>query len=365
MKKRNILSFGFVLFFIVVGYGQTIVKLQEKFDHVILLEKIGRGVCEVKGNLLKTQGAYVLFGENNWKNYEITFRARTPKNESQVQIWSGFRAANRNDRYVIGFRGGLQNDIFLARMGYMGADEFLDRKSLNFNPQPGEWYSFKIDVCQNRIRIFINNESIPRIDLVDTNSDIDPAGKVILGGGWLKTEYDDLTIKDLPDNFFSNIPVSEFKQTITDKQKELKSEEERKTYKPIVLSNLNPTRTEIPLDGNWLFLPDYQLSDEQKAVSPETDDQSWHIMNVPDFWNPIRIWLHGETFDGHPKGVSDLYYQKETQRCENYTFDYKKTKMAWYRQWVELPKNIGQKQSELVFDAVSKIAEVWINGQKF
>ena len=51
------------------------------------------------------------------------------------------------------------------------------------------------------------------------------------------------------------------------------------------------------------------------------------------FWNPIRIWLHGETMPsptGHqPKGVSDTYYQQETARCEGYTFDYRKTNAAF------------------------------------
>lgn len=51
-------------------------------------------------------------------------------------------------------------------------------------------------------------------------------------------------------------------------------------------------------------------------------------MSVPNFWNPIRIWLHGETMPSptgaQPKGVSDTYYQQETERCEGYTFDYRK-----------------------------------------
>lgn len=85
------------------------------------------------------------------------------------------------------------------------------------------------------------------------------------------------------------------------------------------------------------------------------------------FWNPIRIWLHGETMPsptGHqPKGVSDTYYQQETARCEGYTFDYRKTNAAWYRQWIELPASVEGKTMTLTFDAVSKIAEIYINGE--
>lgn len=90
-------------------------------------------------------------------------------------------------------------------------------------------------------------------------------------------------------------------------------------------------------------------------------------MQVPNFWNPIRIWLHGETMPTpngpNPKGVSDTYYQQETDRCEGYTFDYRKTGAAWYRQWLELPADIKGKQLTLSFDAVSKMAEVYVNGQ--
>lgn len=47
------------------------------------------------------------------------------------------------------------------------------------------------------------------------------------------------------------------------------------------------------------------------------------------------------------KGVSDTYYQQETDRCENYTFNYRKTGAAWYRQWLELPADVKGKQLTL------------------
>ena len=37
-------------------------------------------------------------------------------------------------------------------------------------------------------------------------------------------------------------------------------------------------------------------------------------------------------------------------------------KYAWYRQWLELPANVEGKNLTLTFDAVSKIAEIYING---
>lgn len=328
------------------------------------LKTIGRGDCHVKNGILSSRESYALFGNPEWKNYSVSFKARAPKGSEQVQIWAGFRAHNRNDRYIVGFKGGLQDDIVLARQGYMGTDEFFAVKPLGFHPVPGEWYKFKIDVVGDRIRVYINNENTPRIDVTDKNSNLAPNGQVSLGGGWLTAEFDELEIKELPENYFQGEKCREYKYAMAPAEKEAKRQKERGRYKAIKVNTLNPGRTEISLDGQWLFMPEYQLKDQAIAVNPAVEDKEWHSMSVPNFWNPIRIWLHGETFgpEHYPKGVSDTYFQQETERCENYTFEYGKTKAAWYRQWVELPESIKGKQVELHFDAVSKVADVFING---
>ena len=323
--------------------------------------KTGRGSCALADGVLKTKDAYTSFGKQEWINYEIRFRARTPLAEKEVQVWAGFREYNRDDRYIIGFRGGMQNNLYLSRLGYMGTDEFLALRPLDFHPEPDAWYNFHIEVCGDRIRVFLNDEALPRIDIKDKNSRLAPSGKVTLGGGWITTEYDDLSITNLAANYLDSVPWLEY-NTGTKNNKEERRGIERSTWHPVVVNKLNATRTTISLDGKWLFEPLYELPGEEKAISPSEDDKDWHCMNVPDFWNPIRIWLHGETFGQHSKGASDAYFLAETRRCEAYTFDYKKTNAAWYRQWIELPDNIEQKDAELVFDAVSKVAEVWING---
>lgn len=320
-----------------------------------------RGLCRLDKGLLVTENAAAEFGDSTWHDYELSFTARNPSTESQVQIWGGFRALNRDDRYVVGLRGGEQNSLYLSRMGYMGTDEFLGLRMLDFKPKTGEWYTIRIAVLGNRIRVFLNDEKLPRIDVLDKNSRLAPAGKVVLGGGWIKTEYRSLSVSKLTGE--PGKPAAEYQSDIS-VNKEKQRSRERDAYKSRQLSKLENGRTTISLNGNWLFMPGYQLSDQEKAVSPKEKDQDWHVMSVPNFWNPIRIWLHGETFGPHAKGTSDTYYQQETSRCETYTFDYKKTSFAWYRQWIELPDNINNKHSELVFDAVSKIAEVWINGVK-
>jgi len=325
-------------------------------------EKIGRGLCKTEKGVLKTRNAYACFGNQNWTDYEIEFIARTPAFEKQVQIWVGFRASNRDDRYMIGLRGGIQNDLYLARLGYMGTDEFLALRHLNFLLQPGKSYYFKIQVVGNRIRIFLNHETLPRIDIVDKYSGMAPAGKITLGGSWIETDFENLSIRSLNENALSDTPVLEYMPLPANKEKERQIE--RAAYKPIRINKIGNSRTNISLNGKWLFEPGYEIKNQADAILTNESDSNWNVLSVPDFWNPNRIWLFGEKYGTASKGTSDSYYQKETDRCAAYTFDYKKTNIGWYRQWIELPGNIKGKHLELSFDAVSKSAEVWINGQK-
>jgi len=337
-------------------------------DGSVKLNVVGRGSCSIAGGVLKSQGSYATFGNPQWKDYEMSFQARAPKDAGQVQIWAGFRTYNRFDRYVVGIKGGLLDDVYLMRTGYMGMDEFMGVRPLGFHPVPGEWYKLRVQVVGNRIRVFVGDSKEPHIDIEDKNAGLVPTGEVSLGGGWIETEFDDLTVTPLAADALDGVKRGEIKFQMSAQQKEAKRAKERAGYAVKKLNALNPTgRTELSLDGEWLFMPEYQLKDKDKAVAADTDDSGWHVMTVPNFWTPIRIWLHGETMPSpggaQHKGVSDTYYQKETDRCENYTFDYRKTGAAWYRQWIELPEGVKGKKIVLDFDAVSKVAEVYVNGQ--
>lgn len=359
--QRATLTLVFIVSTLFLSAQQT--EFKTDFSTTTTLKTIGRGTNKIENGVLKSKDAYVCFGNEAWKNYTIKFKARAPKGAEQVQIWAGFRALNRFDRYIVGIRGGLQNNLYLSRMGYMGTDEFLGLRPLRFEPKVGIWYDVKIEVCGDRIRVFVNNEPKPYIDVVDNNSALAPTGEITLGGSWIETEFDDLTITPLADNYLQNVAVAEFSKTASASDKEKKRVAERATYKPLKVNDFKSGRTEVSLDGQWLFMPEHEMKDAKLASQTASDDKNWHTMNVPDFWNPTRIWLHGETFGEHAKGVSDKYFQQETDRCANYTFDYTATKVAWYRQWIELPADLKSKQLILNFDAVSKIAEVYINGQ--
>ena len=99
----------------------------------------------------------------------------------------------------------------------------------------------------------------------------------------------------MTDDALKNVKIAEYLKKATPTEKENKRRQERADYTPVKLAALTGSRTDITLDGNWLFMPDYQLDNKDKAISPKTDDQDWHIMSVPNFWTPIRIWLHSET----------------------------------------------------------------------
>lgn len=361
---------GYYILIIFFAFVQSTVYAQSEFKFatdfskdIPEFEKINRGTAVVENGVFKTKEAYATFGENSWQDYEVSFKARTSENEKEVQIWSGFRASTRNDRYILGLRGGIQNDLYLARLGYMGADDFLALRHLDFPLTPGKWYDIKIQVVGKRIRVFLNNETVPRIDVQDPYSRFSPSGKIVLGGSWLATEFDDLKITSLDANKFgASVPIREYATKSINKS-ELR-EQERKSYKPITVANLSQKRTVISLNGKWLFSPNYEVKDENTALQVNADDSKWHVMTVPNFWNRNREWLHGEGYGTASKGTSDNYFQKEIERCEAYTFDYNRTSVGYYRHWIELPENIKGKNLELTFDAVSKVGEVYINGKK-
>src|ERR1700679_1488508 len=100
------------------------------------LLRIGRGECLVTDGVLRTKDAYACFGDTAWRNYQFSFRAMAPAkgsvdgtmapagSEGDVHICAGFRANNRDDRYILGLKGGSFDALYLERMGFMGTDDY-------------------------------------------------------------------------------------------------------------------------------------------------------------------------------------------------------------------------------------------------
>lgn len=92
------------------------------------------------------------------------------------------------------------------------------------------------------------------MDIVDKNSNLAPSGPVTLGGGWIETEFDDLVVTSLEENALNDVAVSEYGKVVTPQEKESLRKQQRATYTAVKVGELKGSRTDISLDGNWLFM---------------------------------------------------------------------------------------------------------------
>ena len=317
------------------------------------------------------QNGFAVASES-WKDGELYFRARAPRGTEEVQVWAGVRCRDRDRRYVFALRGGNNNDLYLARYAPDGGIKFLGIAPLDFHPVPETWYKLRAVVRNNRFQLYLNDESLPRINVVDDDA-LWGEGSVSLGGGWLPAEFCDVHTRSLA--LTDAVEVDAIGNHVWVPQpgsfdREHLRARQRAEYRPVSISAFTHPRMEISLDGKWLFRPDQEVHASAIPQAPDCDDREWHMMDVPDFWTPTVTWLYGET--GFPslndvsamKGVSDKFYLEEIKRLDGYTFDWRKTRSAWYRQYVDLPADITERRFELCFDAIAKFSEVWVNGIK-
>jgi hypothetical protein len=327
----------------------------------------GRIVLQHLQNSVIVQDGFTI-EQRTYGDCDFSFDGRAPQGTPEVQIWSGIRCRDRDSRYVFALRGGNNDDLYLARYGPDGAAKFLGIAPLHFHPLPDEWYTLRAVTRGNRILIFLNQETTPRINVVDDEGPWAEGG-VSLGGGWLPAEFRGVEANALSAEDASAIDAlgdAVWKAPKVDKN-QLRVRQ-RSAYLPAELPPLDQPRLTCPLDGNWLFLPDQELGSSVAPQAEVLDDSQWHVMDVPNFWTPTLSWLHGEV--GFPKlkgvsaskGICDKFYEAEMDRLDGYTFDWKATKGGWYRHYLHLPYSIANRRFELHFEAVAKIADVWLNG---
>jgi len=296
----------------------------------------------------------------------VSFRARAVG--EPVQIWGAVRVKDRENRYVFGLRGGTEPQLSFARYAADGRSRNLGFAPLGFKPEAGKWYRLRVAAEGRHFQVYLNDEVLPRINLTD-NADGWDDGGVALGGGWLPTEFADFQVRPLAGAELAAFQAAGnkvFEQPRADK--EAVRAKQRSEWQPARIATLPETRGEFSLDGNWLFMPDGKL--DPAAAVTGTDDQSWHVMPVPAFWTFSYCWLYGEDGFQYLKGAaayrspSDVATQEELDRLNALTFDWEKTKGGWYRNMIELPANIAGRHFRLVFGAIAKISEVWVNGKK-
>ncbi len=327
----------------------------------------GRIVLQHLQNSVIVQDGFII-EQRSFATCDFSFDARAPQGAPEVQIWSGIRCRDRDSRYVFALRGGNNDHLYLARYGPDGAAKFLGIAPLDFHPVPGDWYTLRAVTSGNRILIFLNQETTPRINVIDDEAPWGDGG-VSLGGGWLPAEFRSVKAKALSPADASAIDALGdciWKSPKADKA-QLRARQ-RQAYRRAELPPLDQPRITCPLDGSWLFLPDQELGPSTTPQAEDLDDGQWHVMDVPNFWTPTLSWLHGET--GFPnlkgvstsKGICDKFYEAEMDRLDGYTFDWRTTKGGWYRHYLHFPDSITNRRFELCFDAVAKIADVWLNG---
>lgn len=147
----------------------------------------GRIVLQHLQNSVIVQDGFTI-EQRTYGDCDFSFDARAPQGAPEVQIWSGIRCRDRDSRYVFALRGGNNDDLYLARYGADGAAKFLGIAPLDFHPVPGNWYTFRAVTRGNRFLIFLNQETTPRINVIDDEAPWTEGG-VSLGGGWLPAEF--------------------------------------------------------------------------------------------------------------------------------------------------------------------------------
>jgi hypothetical protein len=329
----------------------------------------GRIVLRHLQNSVVIQDGFTI-DQRQYGDCEFSFDGRAPEGTPEVQIWSGIKCRDRDSRYVFALRGGNNDDLYLARYGADGAARFLGIAPLDFHPLPGEWYTLRAVTLGNRFMIFVNQETTPRINVIDDEAPWAEGG-VSLGGGWMPAEFRNVKANALSTEGASAMhALGDAVWTAPRPDKNGLRAQQRLAYLPAELQQLDQPRITCPLDGSWLFLPDQELAPSAAPQSEALDDGEWHVMDVPNFWTPTLSWLHGET--GFPKlkgistskGICDKFYEAEINRLDGYTFDWRTTKGGWYRHHLNLPTSIADRRFELCFDAVAKVADVWLNGIK-
>lgn len=326
-----------------------------------------RGEFDVADGVLTVADGWVSAADCTLSDVTLEFAARAPFEATGVQIWAGFRHFSRDYRYVVALRGGNNNHLYLARMGAEGYDKMLALRPLTWSPMPGVWYRLRVVCVGQTIAVWAgaDGEPLPAQPLIVVTDDDAPfdAGSVALGGSHLPTQFRDVTVRAAAANALDGVqraPEYLAFATLSPEEREAARRRARAAYRPFAVPAVPREHTELSLDGNWLFTPDYELTGD--PLSADFDDSTAHVMTVPAAWIPLQAWLEGENMRDMNKGMNDNYLVEEMIRCGNQTFDYRKTKSAWYRHYLDLPRGIGQKQVLLDFEGIALISAIYVNG---
>jgi beta-galactosidase len=128
----------------------------------------------------------------------------------------------------------------------------------------------------------------------------------------------------------------------------------------------NEFRYEICLNGLWQFqavsVPDgWQPNRGTPPELPPPKDDAWEQtpIKIPSAWN-VNTWGNGR----HVGAGTDRPYFPDSVYYPSYPEHWDGVRMAWMKRSFTLPNNFTGKRILLHFEAVSGMAEIYVNGKK-
>ena len=323
-----------------------------------------RGRFLAENGVLTVSGGWVSAAGVSAENFEFSFSARAPEDGSETQIWASFRQYSRDYRYVVALRGGNNQHLYLGRMGAEGYDKMLALRPMEWTPLPGEWVKIRVVCAGQNIAVYVNDGAAPLILFKDEDAPF-VKGTVGLGGSYRPTQFKEVTLTEVAADALDGAeraPDYLAAVTMTPAEKAAARVRARAAYRPFAVPALPEERLTLSLDGDWLFLPDYEQTAGSEPFGPDCDDSAAHVMTVPASWIPLQAWLEGENMRDLNKGMNDNYLVEEMIRCRNLTFEYNRTRSACYRHYLDLPAGIEQKRVALDFEGIALISAIYVNG---
>ncbi len=127
-------------------------------------EKQGDGIWSVSDGVLRqssfSTGVTAFTGDNNWKEYVITLKARKLSGENGFQIYFHHqKGVNERLRWDI---GGYTNSINELKTS-------MDSESMNYSIEAGRWYDIRLEVSPLTVKGYIDGKLVQQVSLVDKN----------------------------------------------------------------------------------------------------------------------------------------------------------------------------------------------------
>lgn len=326
-----------------------------------------RGSFVCKEDFAEIAEGWISTADANFENLSFEFEACAPEDAAQVQIWAGFRHYSRDYRYVVALRGGGNNHLYLARLGAEGYDKMLALRPLEFLPMLGVWYRLRVVCAGSRIAVYLGDDGQPLICTEDEDAPF-CSGGISLGGSSERARFRNVRVKEVAADYLAGVEAAPDYLTslaLSKEEKEVLRRRQRSTYRPYRIPALFDGRAELSLNGDWLFVPDYEWTEKENApYQADYDDNKAHLITVPSSWIPLQAWLEGESMRDMNKGMNDNYLVEERIRCMGQTFDYVHTKSACYRHYLDFPKEAADKRIVLDFEGIALISTIYFNGVK-